>query len=772
MVTICQRIAGELSVPEHQVEAAVRLLDLGATVPFVARYRKEATGGLTLTRLRAIEERLRTLREIDQRRQAILKTLREQDRLSPDLEIALNAAATKTEIEDLYLRFRPKRRSKATIARQAGLDALAYLLLQDPTQVPESAAVPCVAPEKGVTDVATALDGARAILIDEFAEDPALLSALRYLLWDRGRLQSRVVDGKQDVGAKFTDYFAAAEPIQNIPAHRVLAMFRGRKEGVLRLNVVLEDAPPAGETAALSAAEERIAQHFNIGDQSRPADAWLLETVRWAWRTRLAAHIELELMNRVREDAERDAIRVFAGNLHDLLLAAPAGPRRTMGLDPGLRNGVKVAVLDEAGNVLETTIVFPHQPRNEWDAAIAVLADLVARHQVELVSIGNGTASRETDKLIAEMMKRHPELRVNKIVVSEAGASVYAASAIGARELPDLDVAIRAAVSIARRLQDPLVEMVKIEPRAIGVGQYQHDVSQACLARSLNATIEDCVNAVGVNLNSATVPLLGRVAGFNRRLAANVVAYREQNGPFRTRRALLSVPRMNERVFQQAGGFLRVYDGDDVLDTTAIHPEAYAVVERIAEATGRAVPDLLRDGQLLRGLSPEPFADENFGVPTVRDIIAELEEPGRDPRPPFRTVAFKEGLNDLGDLQPGMVLEGVVTNVANFGAFVDIGVHQDGLVHVSRLADRFVKDPREVVKAGDIVKVAVLEVDLKRKRISLSMRRSETRVAAAPEREKRPPKGPAKPREKAKPEPKKPVFQTAMAAAFDRLRQQ
>ncbi len=774
MVTICQRMAGELSIPEDQVEAAVRLLDLGATVPFIARYRKEATGGLTSSRLRAIEDRLRTLREIDQRRQAILKTLREQDRLTPELDLTLNAAGTKTEIEDVYLRYRPKRRSKATIARQAGLDALGYVLLQDPTQVPEAAAAAHLAPDKGVTDVATALDGARAILIDEFAEDPDLLAALRYLLWDRGRLQSRVVEGKQEAGAKFGDYFAAAEPIKNIPAHRVLAMFRGRKEGVLRLNVILEDEQQGEDVAALSPAEERIAQQFNIADNGRPADAWLIETVRWAWKTRLAAHIELELMNRVRDEAERDAIRVFAGNLHDLLLAAPAGPRRTMGLDPGLRNGVKVAVIDEAGNVVETTIVYPHQPRNEWDAAIAVLADLVARHQVELVSIGNGTASRETDKLIAEMMKRHPELRVNKVVVSEAGASVYAASAVGARELPDLEVAIRAAVSIARRLQDPLVEMVKIEPRAIGVGQYQHDVSQAHLARALNATIEDCVNAVGVNLNAATVPLLGRVSGFNRRLAANIVAYREQNGPFRNRRALLAVPRMNERVFQQAAGFLRVYDGDDALDMTAIHPEAYAVVDRIVAATGRAVPDLLRDAELLHGLSPEPFIDDDFGVPTVRDIIAEIEEPGRDPRPPFRTVAFKEGLSDLADLQAGMVLEGVVTNVANFGAFVDIGVHQDGLVHVSRLADRFVKDPREVVKAGDIVKVAVLEVDLKRKRISLSMRRSETRVAAAaPQEREKKPKGPARPpREKPKPEPKKPVFQTAMAAAFDRLRQQ
>ncbi len=773
MVTICQRIAGELSVPEHQVEAAVRLLDQGATVPFIARYRKEATGGLTTSRLRAIDERLRTLREIDQRRQAILKTLREQNRLTPDLELALQAAATKTEIEDLYLRYRPKRRSKATIARQAGLDQLGYALLQDPTQVPETSAAGCLVPDKGVTDVATALDGARAILIDDFAEDPDLLAALRYLLWDRGQLQSRVVEGKQEAGAKFNDYFAAAEPIKNIPAHRVLAMFRGRKEGVLRLNVILDDQQEAADPARLSAAEERIAQHFNVADQGRPADAWLIETVRWAWKTRLAAHIELELMNRVREDAERDAIRVFAGNLHDLLLAAPAGPRRTMGLDPGLRNGVKVAVVDEAGNVVETTIVYPHAPRNEWDAAVAVLADLVARHQVELISIGNGTASRETDKLVAEMIKRHPELPVHKVIVSEAGASVYAASAVGARELPDLDVAVRAAVSIARRLQDPLVEMVKIEPRAIGVGQYQHDVSQAHLARALNATIEDCVNAVGVNLNTSTVPLLGRVAGFNRRLAANVVAFREQNGPFRSRRALLLVPRMNERVFEQAAGFLRVYEGDDALDTTAIHPEAYAVVDRIAEATGQAVQDLLNNTDVLHGLSPEPFIDENCGVPTVRDIIAELEAPGRDPRPPFRTVSFKEGLNDLADLQPGMVLEGVVTNVANFGAFVDIGVHQDGLVHVSRLADRFVKDPREVVKSGDIVKVAVLEVDLKRKRISLSMRRSETRVAAAPQEREKKPKGPARPpREKAKPEPKKPVFQTAMAAAFDRLRQQ
>jgi uncharacterized protein len=777
MVTICQRIAGELAVPEEQVETAARLLDEGATVPFIAHYRKEATGGLTSGRLRAIEERLRTLGEIDQRRQAMLKTLREQARLTPDVERALEAAGTKAELEDLYLRYRPKRRSKATIARQAGLDALGFVLLQDPALDPEVAAAAHIAPDKGVTDVATALDGARAILIEEFAEAPDLLAALRALLWERGRLQSRVVEGKQDAGAKFSDYFAAAEPIKNIPAHRVLAMFRGRKEAILRLNVVLEDDPAPADAATLSAAEARIAEHFNIRDDGRLSDAWLLETVRWAWRTRLAAYIELELMNRVREEAERDAIRVFAGNLHDLLLAAPAGPRRTMGLDPGLRNGVKIAVVDEAGAVLETTIVFPHQPRNEWDASIAVLADLVTRHQVEMVSIGNGTASRETDKLVAEMMKRHPELRVNKVVVSEAGASVYAASAVGVRELPDLDVAIRAAVSIARRLQDPLVELVKIEPRAIGVGQYQHDVSQAHLARALNATIEDCVNAVGVNLNTATVPLLGRVAGFNRRLAANVVGYREQNGPFHSRRALLGVPRMNERMFQQAAGFLRVSDGEDVLDTTAVHPEAYAVVERITAATGRTVPELLGDASLLRSLSPEPFADDIFGVPTVRDIIAELEAPGHDPRPPFRTAAFKEGLNDLADLQPGMVVEGIVTNVANFGAFVDIGVHQDGLVHVSRLADRFVKDPREVVKAGDIVKVAVLEVDQKRKRISLSLRRSETRTAVAPppERDKRPPKAPGTrpPREKvAKPEPKKPVFQTAMAAAFDRLRQQ
>ncbi len=777
MVTICQRIAGELSVPEHQVEAAVRLLDEGNTVPFIARYRREATGALTSHRLRAIDDRLRVLREIDQRRQAILKTLREQGRLTDENEASFNAAATKTELEDLYLRYRPKRRSKATIARQAGLDGLAFSLLQDPTQAPDSAAVAFVAPDKGVTDVATALDGARAILIDEFAEDPALLATLRYVLWDRGRLQSRVVDGKQEPGAKFSDYFAAAEPIRNIPAHRVLAMFRGRKEGILRLNVVLDDEPPAdAEEAPLCSAEEKIAEHFNIRDDGRAADGWLMETVRWAWKTRLSAHVELELMNRVRDEAEREAIRVFAGNLHDLLLAAPAGPRRTMGLDPGLRNGVKVAVIDEAGNVVETTVVYPHQPRNEWDAAIAVLADLVARHSVELVSIGNGTASRETDKLVSEMMKRHAELRVNKVIVSEAGASVYSTSAIGARELPDLDVGVRAAVSIARRLQDPLIELVKIEPRAIGVGQYQHDVSQANLARALNATLEDCVNGVGVNLNTASVPLLSRVSGFNRRLAANIVAFREQNGAFHTRRALMSVPRMNERLFQQAAGFLRVTDGEDPLDTTGIHPESYVVVDRVVAATGRPVTELLRNVELLRTLSPEPFADEAFGVPTVRDVIAELEEPGRDPRPSFRMAAFKEGVNDLADLQPGMVLEGIVTNVANFGAFVDVGVHQDGLVHVSRLADRFVKDPREVVKAGDIVKVAVLEVDLKRKRISLSMRRSETRTAlAAPERERKPrPAGkpPQPPREKPKAEPKKPVFQTAMAAAFDRLRQQ
>jgi uncharacterized protein len=728
------------------------------------------------------------LRELEDRRTAILRNLRDQGKLTEDLEAALFAAETKARLEDLYLPHRPKRRSKATSARQAGLSDLAYALLTTPTLVPDEEAARFIAPSAGVADVATALDGARAILMEEFAEEPDLLGHLRAFLWDHARLQSRVVEGKQESGAKFADYFAAAEPIKNIPSHRALALFRGRKEGVLRLGLAIGEEKASEKTPEkaaekpveaapreMSVPETMVAARFSIEDQGRPADAWLLETVRLTWKARLFSHLELDLMNRLRDEAENEAIRVFAGNLHDLLLGAPAGARTTMGLDPGLRTGVKVAVVDQSGKVVENATVYPHQPRNEWEPAVEALADIARRHQVEVVSIGNGTASRETDKLVAELIKKHPDLNLHKLVVSEAGASVYSASPIGARELPDLDVTIRGAVSIGRRLQDPLAELVKIEPRAIGVGQYQHDVNQARLSQSLDAVVEDCVNVVGVHLNTASVPLLARVAGLNRRLAVNIVSFREQNGPFKSRAELMRVPRMGEKLFEQAAGFLRIPGAADPLDGSAVHPEAYPVVARISEATGLPPVELIGNVTVLRSLSPDAFVDERFGVPTVSDILAELERPGRDPRPEFKTASFKEGVEDLQDLKPGMQLEGVVTNVANFGAFVDIGVHQDGLIHVSRLADRFIKDPREVVKAGDIVTVTVLEVDLKRKRISLSLRRPEARQAPAaarrpkaakPSREPQAARGP-KPEVK----PKLPTVQTAMAAAFGKLRQ-
>ncbi|MFB3853154.1 MAG: Tex family protein [Vicinamibacterales bacterium] len=777
MDTISEKLATELGLRAAQVAAAIQLLDQGDKVPFIARYRKEATGGLTGTVLRTIEERLRSLRELDERRATILGNLRQQGVLTPEIEAKFLAADSKSRLEDLYGPFRPKRRSKATSARQAGLGNLAAALLADPALVPEDEAKKYVDHEKGVADVLTALDGARAILMEQFSEDPELLGDLRSYLWKHGRLQSRVVEGKQEAGARFSDYFSAAEPIGHIPSHRALAMFRGRKEGMLRLALSLgEEKADENGSREMSEPELRIARRFGIEDGGRPADRWLLETVRLAWKARLFSHLELDLMNRLRENAEAEAIRIFAGNLHDLMLGAPAGERIVMGLDPGLRTGVKVAVVDRAGQVLETATIHPHQPRNEWDRAIETLADLAARHQVEIVSIGNGTASRETDKLVADLMKRHPELGLHKVVVSEAGASAYASSPVGARELPGLEASLRAAVSIARRLQDPLLELVKIEPRSIGVGQYQHDVNQAHLSRALDGVVEDCVNAVGVDLNTAPVALLARVAGFNRRLAVNVVAFRDQNGPFRSRADLMRVPRMGEKTFQQAAGFIRICNGESRLEATAVHPEAYPLVERMAQAVGVPVDALVGSADLLRSLSPDQFADGSFSAAAVREILEELQHPGRDPRPEFRTVSFREGIDGIEDLKPGMVLEGVVTNVANFGAFVDVGVHQDGLVHVSRLADRFVKDPREVVKAGDIVSVTVLEVDLERKRISLSMRRPQQaqhgsqaprrQRAARPQRE-REQKG-------SKPElrPKAPPVQTAMAAAFGKLRQQ
>ncbi len=760
MRTIFQRIAAEISVHERQVEAAVRLLDEGATVPFIARYRKEVTGGLDDTQLRFLEERLRYLREMEERRVTILKSIEEQGKLTPDLKNAILTAETKTQLEDLYRPYMPKRRTKAQIAREAGLEPLAHGLLNDPTLVPETEAAKYIDAEKGVADAAAALDGARQILMEEFAEDATLIGQLREYVWEQAKLQSKVVAGKEEEGAKFADYFDAAEPIKAIPSHRALALFRGRREGILQLNLIVgENEQDSG------ACEVMIATHFNIRDAGRPADRWLLDTVRWAWRVKIFTHLDIELKTRLREAAEEEAIKVFARNMHDLLLAAPAGSRAVMGLDPGLRTGVKVAVVDATGKLLDTATIYPHAPQNRWDESIAMLALLAKKHGVELISIGNGTASRETDKLAGDLMKRHPELMLHKIVVNEAGASVYSASELAAQEFPDIDVSLRGAVSIARRLQDPLAELVKIEPKAIGVGQYQHDVNQTQLGRTLDTVVEDCVNAVGVEVNTASAPLLARVAGLNQGLARNIVAFRDANGPFKTREQLKKVPRLGEKAFEQAAGFLRIMHGDNPLDASGVHPEAYPVVERIINTTGRGVRQLIGDTGFLKTLRPANFTDERFGVPTVTDILKELEKPGRDPRPEFKTAEFKEGVEDIKDLKPDMILEGVVTNVTNFGAFVDIGVHQDGLVHISALADKFVKDPHSVVKAGDVVKVKVLEVDIKRRRISLTMRLSDqSRDHAAAQTGAQPAKVKGK-----KPEAK-PQVETAMAAAFAKLR--
>ncbi|QQP88088.1 RNA-binding transcriptional accessory protein [Skermanella sp. TT6] len=737
MISISKRIADELSAREAQVDAAIALLDEGSTVPFIARYRKEATGGLDDTQLRTLEERLRYLRELEERRAAILSSVAEQGKLTNELKGQLEEADTKTRLEDLYLPYRPKRRTKAMIAREAGLEPLALGLLENPVVAPEAAATAFVDLEKGVPDVKSALEGARHILVERFGEDAELVGRLRAYVAEQGRVVSGVVEAKRDEGAKFSDYFEFSEPLKQVPSHRALAMFRGRTQGVLDLKIEVGD--PA--TDLQHPCEAMIARHLGIQDAGRAADKWLLETVRWAWKTKIGLHVELDLLGDLRDRAEDDAIRVFARNLHDLLLAAPAGPRATIGLDPGIRTGVKVAVVDATGKVVETTTVYPHQPKNDWDGSIAVLAALAIRHRIELVSIGNGTASRETDKLVTDLMKRHPELNLSKLVVSEAGASVYSASEVAALEFPNLDVSLRGAVSIARRLQDPLAELVKIEPKSIGVGQYQHDVGASKLARSLDAVVEDCVNAVGVDLNTASVPLLARVSGLSESVARNIVEFRDRNGAFRTRKQLNDVARLGPKAFEQAAGFLRIANGDDPLDASAVHPEAYPVVERILAQAGKPLNQLIGDAPFLRSLSPEEFTDDKFGLPTVKDIIAELEKPGRDPRPEFRAAVFKEGVNELKDLEPGMVLEGAVTNVTAFGAFVDIGVHQDGLVHISQLANKFVKDPHTVVKAGDVVKVKVLEVDLKRKRIALTMRLEEpaARPAGRPERTERPP---------------------------------
>jgi uncharacterized protein len=717
MDRINQRIATELGVGVGQVAAAVELLGEGATVPFIARYRKERTGGLDDTQLRKLEERLGYLRELEDRRATVLKSIEEQGKLTPELARAVGDADTKVALEDLYAPYRPKRRTKAQIAREAGLEPLADALLADPALMPDAEAAKFVNAEKGVADAKAALDGARHILIERMAEEPKLVGSLREWQWAEGVLASKVAKGKEAEGAKFSDYFDFGQRLKDMPSHRILAMLRGRNEGVLDLDL---DVPH--EQGKPHPAEAKIKAAFNIADRGRPADAWLAETARLAWKGRMGPSTSSDLLARLKERADAEAISVFSRNLKDLLLAAPAGPRTTMGLDPGFRTGVKVAVVDATGKLMATDTIYPHEPRNDWNGALATLAAQCIKYRVELVSVGNGTASRETDKLVADLTTRMPNLKITKVVVSEAGASVYSASELAAKEFPDLDVSLRGAVSIARRLQDPLAELVKIEPKAIGVGQYQHDVDQSGLARSLDAVVEDCVNSVGVDVNTASVPLLMRVSGLNRTLASNIVAYRDENGAFASRSALKKVPRLGPKAFEQAAGFLRIMNGKNPLDASAVHPEAYPVAEKIAQATGRPVKAMIGDRAFLKTVKPSQFADDTFGIPTVTDILAELEKPGRDPRPEFRTATFKEGVEKIGDLEPGMRLEGVVTNVAAFGAFVDVGVHQDGLVHVSELADRFVKDPHEVVKAGDVVKVRVKDVDVARKRISLTMR--------------------------------------------------
>ncbi|MGA9870522.1 MAG: Tex family protein [Rhodococcus sp. (in: high G+C Gram-positive bacteria)] len=705
--TVNKRIAEELDVREGQVAAAVDLLDSGSTVPFIARYRKEVTGMLDDAQLRQLDERLRYLRELDERRDAVIESIRSQGKLEPALEQSLMLAETKARVEDIYLPFKPKRRTKAQIAREAGHEPVADALISDPTADPTSFDT-------------EQLDGARAILVERFAEDPDLVGELRELMWTRGQLTSTVRKGKEDEGAKFADYFEFSEPFTSLPSHRILAAFRGEKEDILSLGLEpeREETPPGVPTVY----EGRIATKFSIADRGRPADRWLLDTVRWAWRTKLIVTLAIDVRMRLRQSAEKDAVDVFASNLKDLLLAAPAGNRTTMGLDPGFRTGTKVAVVDATGKVVDYDTIYPHKPQGKWDQALATLAGLAAKHSVQLIAIGNGTASRETDSLAAELIARYPAAGLTKIVVSEAGASVYSASAYASNELPELDVSIRGAVSIARRLQDPLAELVKIDPKSIGVGQYQHDISESLLARSLGAVVEDAVNAVGVDVNTASVPLLSRVSGIAGSLAESIVSHRDQHGPFSSRTKLKDVARLGPKAFEQCAGFLRISGGDDPLDRSSVHPEAYPVVRRIVDAAGVGVREVIGNGSLLRSLDPQKFADDRFGLPTVTDIIAELEKPGRDPRPEFKTATFAAGIEKVADLKPGMTLEGVVTNVAAFGAFVDVGVHQDGLVHVSALSHNFVKDPREVVKSGDVVKVKVMEVDIPRQRIGLSMR--------------------------------------------------
>ena len=768
---ILLQIAAELLVRPAQVKAAVDLLDGGATVPFIARYRKEATDGLDDTQLRDLEARLGYLRELEDRRAAVLKSIEEQGKLTPELRAAIEAAPTKQELEDLYLPFKPKRRTKGMIAREAGLEPLADKLFADPSLDPMAEAAAFLNADAGFADAFAVLDGVRDILSERWAEDATLVGPLREWLWEEGLFTSRLLDGKDEQNAdvaKFRDYFDYSEPIRSVPSHRALAVFRGRTQELLEAKLKLDEVLQPGQP---SLAEGRIARHLGWSHAKRPSDDLIRKTIGWTWKVKLSLSIERDLFARLRENAEATAIKVFAENLRDLLLAAPAGKRVVMGLDPGIRTGVKVAVVSDTGKVLDTSTVYPHEPRRDWEGSLHTLGRLVAQHGVNLIAIGNGTASRETDKLAADLIKRvqslAPDVQLTKVVVSEAGASVYSASEFASKELPDLDVSLRGAVSIARRLQDPLAELVKIDPKSIGVGQYQHDVNQSELARTLDAVVEDCVNSVGVDLNTASAPLLAQVSGLSNAVAQSIVRWRDAHGAFRNRKQLMDVAGLGAKTFEQAAGFLRIRDGDNPLDQSGVHPETYPVVEKIISSTGRAIGELVGNADVIRKLKPEAFADERFGAITVKDILAELEKPGRDPRPDFKVARFNDGVEDIKDLQPGMTLEGTVSNVAQFGAFVDLGVHQDGLVHVSQLSHKFVNDAREVVKTGDIVKVKVLEVDLARGRISLTMKLDSAVPAKGgdgggyrpPSRDQRAPRSRA-------PEP---AAGGAMAAAFAKL---
>lgn len=771
MSAVSTMIAQELQVRDTQVEATIQLLDEGATVPFIARYRKEVTGGLDDTQLRHLATRLTYLRELNERRAFILKSIADQEKLTPELEQAIHQCTLKTELEDFYLPYKPKRRTKGQIAIEAGLEPLADILLTDDTADPELLATQFIQAEAGFADSKAVLEGARFIVMERLSEQANLLKTIREQLWQEALLESTLVTGKEQDGAKFRDYFTYSEALAKIPSHRTLALLRGRNEGILQLK--LNTDPHAEEGSRQSQYESKIAHYANIQHADTPVGLWRQQTVQWTWRIKILPRMETDLIGQLRDAAETDAIQVFATNLKDLLMAAPAGAKTTMGLDPGLRTGVKVVVIDATGKLLGHTTIFPHVPQNQWDKSLRSLAALCKQHKVELIAIGNGTGSRETDKLAAELIKALPELNLQKIIVSEAGASVYSASELAALEFPDLDVSLRGAVSIGRRLQDPLAELVKIEPKAIGVGQYQHDVSQSQLANSLDAVVEDCVNAVGVDVNTASAPLLARVAGLNRNLAQNIVLYRDAEGSFSDRKSLLKVPRLGPKAFEQAAGFLRIMHSNHPLDRSAVHPEAYPVVERIAAQHGKALDEMIGDSVFLRQLNPADYTDDKFGVPTVSDIIKELEKPGRDPRPEFKTAAFREGVETLNDLTLGMTLEGVVTNVTNFGAFVDIGVHQDGLVHISALADRFVRDPHEVVKAGQIVTVKVVEVDIERKRIGLTMRLNETIEVSqpkAPESKGHVPKQAQKPRRAPAQKPTTGAINSAFADAFANAR--